>query len=116
MQGLINGIKSLLPDLSGVWATVAPAFDWLSRNTTSVEAAVPESARATTEAYRSAYAPQPPAPGSPAAMTGAAAPQKSEVTVKVDFANTPQGATVSIDGNGGVKIERNVGYSMQDNT
>jgi hypothetical protein len=117
MQGLIDGIKSLLPDLSGVWATVAPAFDWLSRNTTtSVEAAVPESARAITEAYRARYLPQPPAPGSPAAMAGVAAPQKSEVTVKVDFANTPHGATVKVDGSGGVKIERSVGYSMQDNT
>ena len=116
MQGLIDGIKSLLPDLSGVWATVAPAFDWLSRNTTSVEAAVPESARAVTEAYRASYLPEPPAPGSPAAMAGVPAPQKSEVTVKVDFANTPQGATVKVDGSGGVKIERSVGYSMQDNT
>ena len=37
--------------------------------------------------------PQPPAPGSPAAMAGVPAPQKSEVKVKVEFANTPQGAT-----------------------
>ena len=39
-------------------------------------------------------------------MAGVPAPQKSEVTVKVDFANTPQGATVKVDGSGGVKIER----------
>jgi hypothetical protein len=116
IAGLIAGLKSLLPDLDGTWAKVQPAFNWVSRNTSSVTPT--GSAQDTAGGYREAYAdrfPQAPSPGSPAAM-GLAVPQKSEVTVKVDFANTPPGANVSINGSDGVKIQRNVGYSMQDNT
>jgi hypothetical protein len=126
-------VKSWLPNFEGAWDKLKPVMNWVDRNT----GPVPQTAAAqrTADSYRDAFAdkgsgvppaspylagynlPQPPSPGSPGALgPGLAVPQKVEATVKVDFTNVPRGADVSVSGSSGVKIERNVGYSKQDNT
>lgn len=116
LSRLMDGIRSLLPDFEKIWAPIERGLSWVSgggvRST--------DFSQQTADSYRAAYAerfPQAPSPGSPAAMAsaGGSARNGGEVKVKVEFENTPQGARVSIDGQG-VKIERSVGYSMQDNT
>jgi len=116
LTGMIAAIKSLLPDLDALWAKLDPVFAWVSRNTVALQPGVPAGYEGIVPGYAAAFGvPAPPSPGSPAAMAPAA-PQKSELTVKVEIVNTPQGAIVTVDGKAISRIERSVGYSMADNT
>lgn len=120
VERLIAGIKSMLPDLSVVWAPIERGINWAERNgLVGSVTAVPASAMETTARYAQAYGqpfPPAPSPGSPAALASGGGPQKATVDVKVDFSNMPRGVDATVQGSGVSTIQTNVGRSMQDNT
>lgn len=131
MQRLIDGIKSLFPDFEKLWDPIRMALRFAIApgslggdvlrlaGAQGPQASIPAGTSDITEGYRRFYAdrfPESPLPSSPGAAAAYSRPRDSEVKVKVDFTNVPQGAQVSVESTGPARIERDVGYSMVNNT
>lgn len=114
MQRLIDGIKSLLPDLQPIFDKIDKVVTWAGGASSSIAAAAAAEGGGSFDPGGGYAATTIPGP-SPAATAQAAPP--SEVKVKVDFANVPKGADVSTTSRGPASVSQNVGYSMAgDNT